>query len=65
MYCNPTIFRVCRCAEKLTVKNKNGKIDIHKSEKGYAMLWKKIAETLLDESDSVAYVADMHTFELQ
>ncbi len=29
------------------------------------MLWKKIAETLLDESDSVAYVADMHTFELQ
>lgn len=25
------------------------------------MLWKKIAETLLDESDSVAYVADMHT----
>lgn len=29
------------------------------------MLWKKIAESLLDESDSVAYVADMHTFELQ
>ena len=29
------------------------------------MLWKKIAEALLDESDSVAYVADMHTFELQ
>ncbi len=29
------------------------------------MLWKKIAETLLEETDSVAYVADMHTFELQ
>ncbi len=29
------------------------------------MLWKKIAETLLEETDSVAYVADLHTFELQ
>lgn len=29
------------------------------------MLWKRIAETLMDESDSVVYVADMNTFELQ
>lgn len=29
------------------------------------MLWKRIAETLMDESDSIVYVADWNSYELQ